>query len=138
MKVKSEVKEILEIVKSQGLEICKMTVESLIDLAVSNEINLGEEDAKNIWLENVSKNMKVIYGKKDGMIHVMKEQGKSNDLWYKYRDLGYSSLTVFEYKKVFLSSERINRSPNKCEFIRKKANPDISVTVEIFGGGKNE
>lgn len=136
MKIKSEIKEILEVVKAKGFDICEMTVESLIELAVSNEINLLEEDAKTIWADHVCKNMKVIYGKKDGMIHLIKEQGKSNDLWYKYRDLGYSSLTVFEYKKVFLSSERINRSPNKCEFIRKNANPDISVTTEIFGGGK--
>lgn len=134
--MKAEIKEVKELVKNQKLDICKMTVESLIDLAISNEINLNEDDAKAIWSESVSKNLKVIYAKKDGMIHVLKEQGKSNDLWYKYRDLGFSSITVFEYKKVFLSSERINRSPNKCEFIRKHANPDIFVTSEILIGGK--
>lgn len=138
MNVKSEVKEILEIVKTQKLDIAKMTAESLVQLALDNEINLQDDDAEVIYINAVAKNLKVIYAKKDGMIHVIKENGKSNDLWYKYRDLEYNCISVFEYKKCFFSNERNNRAAKKCEFVRKYANPSIEVTIEKFKGGNNE
>lgn len=136
--MRPEIKEVLDVVKKQKLNVAKMTVKDIIELAISNEINLKDDEAKLIYGDAIAKYTKVIYAKKDKDIFVIKEKGKSNDLWYKYRDLGYSSITVFKYTQVFMSDERNERAPKKCEFIRKYANSDIFVTIEKINATKEE
>jgi len=119
--------------KNKTDDIILEEIEAISD---KNEIILNTDEIQKllkIVKSKIKVDEKIIYAIKDEKIHVIKDIGQINDLWYKYRDLGYKQIKTITYNKAFGFKENKNiRHQKVIDFIIKNANQDLKIKHETF------
>jgi len=141
-----EMKHIAECVKQQlkdGMDEEKIK-EAIDNVAVEQEVILHNDQIEAIYaIVTKPKQIKsnkipkeklptIVYAEKDGKVHIMKEFMNANDLYQKYKT-EYKHVRPIGYNIAFGIKENNNpRLIKEIEFIKNRANKDITITHEIL------